>query len=249
MAPVPLEVAVFSVADALLSASLGASRIELNHPGSYPLGGLTPPASALSALSDLPIPVRVMIRPRGPPPPPDRTPDFIYTAAEVDAMHAAIAQLKPAMDARRGDGFVFGALTRDGRAVEEQVCAALVAGAAPFACVFHRAFDGLADLQGGVEVLGRCGFAGVLTAGGARGGAPENVQKLGEVCEAARRKGGLEVVAGGGVRHGNVATVVRGRGGAAPGWVHSAALKPDGTGLDEDELRRLLAALAREDEA
>lgn len=253
----PLELAVFSPADALAAQRLGASRVELNAPGSYPSGGLTPPAAVLAALSPLlRIPVRVMIRPRGPPPPAEPNhPDFIYTAAELDAMRASIAEMKAAgtMDVARGDGFVFGILKRDGSAgtttleIDEQRCAELVALARPVPCVFHRAFDPLPDCEAGVDALVRCGFAGLLTAGGvAEGGCVGNLARLERIWERAR--GRIEVVAGGGVRHHNVhALTASSLGDAEQGgtWVHSAALKADGSGMDEDEVQRLLAELAK----
>ncbi|ATY58415.1 Copper homeostasis domain [Cordyceps militaris] len=241
MAPLPLEVAVFSAADALTAQSLGAARIELNAAASYPCGGLTPSLSSLSQLSSLRVPVRVMIRPRGPPP--TTTADFIYTAAEVAAMRAAIAALKPALNPARGDGFVFGALTPTA-AVDADTCRELVACARPLLCVFHRAFDALPDVEAGVDALVRCGFAGVLTAGGpVGGGCAANAERLAQVvaCCAAGR---LEVVAGGGVRHHNVGALAARFAPGAGVWVHSAALRADGTGLDEEELRKLLAALA-----
>ena len=47
---VPLEVAVFSIEDALRAQTLGASRIELNATGSYAVGGLTPTVQQLQQL-------------------------------------------------------------------------------------------------------------------------------------------------------------------------------------------------------
>lgn len=61
------EVAVVSSAFGLEAQDLGAKRIELNAPGSYEAGGLTPPVKELTSIaSQLEIAVRIMIRPRGP---------------------------------------------------------------------------------------------------------------------------------------------------------------------------------------
>ena len=247
----PLELAVFSPADALAAQTLGASRIELNAPGSYPSGGLTPPLAVLAALSpQLRIPMRVMIRPRGPPANPH--PDFIYTSVELDAMRASIAEIKASgtMDVARGDGFVFGILRSDGDGaleIDEEKCAELVELARPVPCVFHRAFDPLPDCEAGVDVLVRCGFAGLLTAGGVKGGGcVGNLTRLDRICE--RAGGRIEVVAGGGVRHHNVnALTASALGGAERRgtWVHSAALKSDGSGMDEEEVQKLLTELAK----
>ncbi|KAL7812252.1 copper homeostasis protein [Trichoderma gracile] len=73
------EVAVFSGAAGLEAQALGAKRIELNAPGSYEEGGLTPPVKELTSIaSQLEIAVRIMIRPRGAPRP---TATAAYAAA------------------------------------------------------------------------------------------------------------------------------------------------------------------------
>lgn len=118
---IPLEVAVFSGESILKAQSQGASRVELNAPNSYHLGGTTPPVSELARVAaQVKIPVRIMIRPRGPPPPPPppggghkvKAQDFIYTRAEVEAMADSIREFKATglMDPCRSDGFVFGLL-------------------------------------------------------------------------------------------------------------------------------------------
>ena len=252
MAPLPLELAVFSPSDALRAQALGVSRIELNAPGSYPSGGLTPPLAVLAALSPrLRIPVRVMVRPRGPLARP--LPDFVYTPAELAAMRASIAAMRDAgvLDAARGDGFVFGVLrsSADRRTLEidEETCAELVELARPLPCVFHRAFDPLPDCEAAVDVLVRCGFAGLLTAGGVgRGGCVGNLERVERIWKRARAR--IEVVAGGGVRHHNVHALTASALGSAErreAWVHSAALKGDGSGMDEEEVQRLLTELAK----
>ncbi|KLU84975.1 CutC family protein [Magnaporthiopsis poae ATCC 64411] len=140
-----LEIPIFSPAAAKDAASLGAHRIELNAAGSYPVGGLTPSLSELSALlaqlgqQSPRIPIRIMIRPRGAPGAPGQ-PDFIYSAPELASMRDAIAGFKASglLDAGRGDGFVFGALlhrTADGHgavAVDVPSNSDLVTLARPF---------------------------------------------------------------------------------------------------------------------
>lgn len=139
-----LEVAVFSGAQGLSAQALGAKRIELNAPGSYDAGGLTPPVSALTSIaSQLEIPVRIMIRPRGPPqintqkggegevggpekkeqkqPEDIEEQDFIYSDDEFALMLQSIADFKASrvMNPCRGDGFVFGVLKRQGNKVDQ----------------------------------------------------------------------------------------------------------------------------------
>ncbi len=109
MPPPPLEIPVFSPAAARRATALGAARIELNAAGSYAAGGLTPSTADLAALSDLIVPVRVMVRPRGKRP---GAPDFVYDDGELRQMLDSIATFKESgwMRLARGDGFVFGVL-------------------------------------------------------------------------------------------------------------------------------------------
>lgn len=166
----PLEVAVFSGQAAHQAQLLGASRVELNSPGSYALGGLTPPVDELACVTDrLAIPVHVMIRSR--PAPSGGGPDFVYSPRDLARMFLSICRFKAAgvMDLQRGDRFVLGALReeddsgggsdlgldddpedgahatsrprRSRLVIDETICEALVEVAKPFGCVFHRAFD------------------------------------------------------------------------------------------------------------
>ncbi|KAL7949128.1 copper homeostasis protein [Trichoderma barbatum] len=134
------EVAVFSGASGLEAQDLGAKRIELNAPGSYEAGGLTPPVKELTSIaSQLEVAVRIMIRPRGAPHIPvlqgehdgeqgnekeleqdqdHLLQDFIYTDDEIALMLQAIADFKATrvLNPIRGDGFVFGILKRQTKA-------------------------------------------------------------------------------------------------------------------------------------
>lgn len=258
--PLCLEVAVFSGPAALKAQSLGANRIELNAKGSYDEGGLTPLAEDLTMIANkATIPVRVMIRPRGPP---AEGSDFVYSEDEFEAMRSAIAELKGlnVMNPLRGDGFVFGLLQSkpatekkpEVLTIDEERCRALIEAAKPLGCVFHRAFDPIAATDGwahGIDTLIRCGFEGVLTAGGAKHYS-NNIDRLDQICF--RAVGKIQVIVGGGVRQDNVAAPASKF--AAHGnnivWMHSAALKksddPDipAEDLDSDELVTLLAKLA-----
>lgn len=158
-----LEVPIFSPASAKAALSRGATRLEVNRAGSYPQGGLTPAASEVEPLAGSPVPLRIMIRPRGPPGS-GVGPDFVYSDPEFDEMKRAVLRFKASGHLRpeRGDGFVFGVLEEEeeeeppparGRgqrrarvAVDVGRNRALVRLARPLACVFHRAFD---DILGG----------------------------------------------------------------------------------------------------
>lgn len=118
---ISLEVAVFSGQNALMAQRAGAHRVELNAPGSYDAGGLTPPVKELTSIaSELEIPIRIMIRPVGQPLTAAATEaadaggqsDFMYSPAEFEQMQDSIRVFKASgvMNPLRGDGFVFGIL-------------------------------------------------------------------------------------------------------------------------------------------
>lgn len=147
-----LEVPVFSQSSAelIIRADHGTARLELNAEGSYGQGGTTPdPNTYRHAVLNDRTSLRVMVRPRGPPD--DGSSDFVYSPAEFDGMVEAIRTWKSSgiLDERRGDGFVFGALelakkdsgdNERGMRVDVDKNSHLVKEAAPYPCVFHRAF-------------------------------------------------------------------------------------------------------------
>jgi copper homeostasis protein len=232
-----LEVAVFSGNEALLAQNLGATRVELNAPGSYEDGGLTPPVSELTSVyKRLDIPVRIMIRPRGPPA--DGSPDFIYSAAEFGQMIKAVEDFKEVslMNPIRGDGFVFGIMMKADEeslekypdekvAIDKVRCAQLLHHARPFGCIFHRAFDPIAASprwSEGLDQLVALRFAGVLTAGGL-GNAADNIPRSEQICKYSKDR--IEIVVGGGLRQENVEAVAS-RLACHPEctiWLHTAA--------------------------
>lgn len=234
----PLEIAIFGTTSLLPALAAGARRIELNAAGSYPSAGLTPTEDEVrDAVRDLAswyydpthapgeenVPLRVMIRPTAR--------DFIYTEAEVEEMRGDMSRFAPYLRQSMGDGFVFGVLKdgEGGLGVDETVCSELVALARELGvgCVFHRACDGIMGRET-LEGIGRCGFEGLLTAGGL-GDAVDRVGELGEVRDIARELG-LEVIVGGGVRSGNVGRLVEGLGrGEGRVWFHSSCLRGDGS--------------------
>ncbi|KAI8947027.1 hypothetical protein F4801DRAFT_29160 [Xylaria longipes] len=168
MAAIPalgLEIPAFGALAALSAATLGATRIELNAEGSYGEGGLTPSIEDLKqfvSTSSQRCPLRIMIRPRGPPSVFSSLEadgagkrDFHYNDEEFEIMEASIRKFKDVglLDANNGDGFVFGILEEGGPEegedgirgqrcwVDKTRCTRLVQAARPFKCVFHRAFD------------------------------------------------------------------------------------------------------------
>lgn len=261
----PLEVAVFSGANAIQAQHQGVQRVELNAPGSYFNGGLTPPIQEFASVAKwLRIPVRIMIRPVGAPlGAADR--DFRYTNAQFAAMKRSIAEFKDlgAMNPFRGDGFVFGILRSAPQdhidqdesarvAIDIARCTELINVARPFPCIFHRAFDPIADtklLHQGLEDLVVCGFEGVLTSGGT-GSHDAHLDRLDAImCHLAahERLRYLQVIVGGGVRSRNAGMAVAKLGTHVPGtvWLHSACLTnhPNHENLNDIELRDLMACL------
>ncbi|KAJ4389217.1 hypothetical protein N0V93_006680 [Gnomoniopsis smithogilvyi] len=215
-----LEVPVFSSssADSIIHADHGIARLELNAEGSYSQGGTTPDANTYRhVVVNKRTPLRVMIRPRGPPD--DGTPDFVYSRAEFDGMIEAIRKWQSSgiLDMKRGDGFVFGALTsraedagdddKRGMRVDVERNSQLVDMAAPYPCVFHRAFDdvlgsGGSTVEEALSDLAVCGFKGLLTSGGP-GRAIDNIDIVSRIVRAAPQSL-REVIIGGGVRSSHV---------------------------------------------
>jgi copper homeostasis protein len=244
-----LEVPVFSAESALRAAALGARRIELNAPGSYAAGGLTPAIADVTKVSSVArVPLRIMIRPRGPNR--DGAQDFIYN--EEEFQHGMLKEIQEfrdsgLLDFARGDGFVFGILECvDGRLnLDKRRNSELVHTARPFGCTFHRAFDdaikGNTDLAPGdlrldwdrvVDDVIACGFDAILTSGGP-GNAIDHLDALAAIVEKAG--GRFQIIVGGGVRSRNAAEIVAMFKDIGHVWVHSSCLtSKSGESVDED---------------
>lgn len=188
---VALEVAVETAADAHAAAKAGADRVELS--SALDLGGLTPSVGLLEeTLAACPVPVWVMVRPRGG--------DFVYTDDELRVMvrdAQIIAERKPA-------GIVFGALDDDGR-INVDACRKVLDAAGGLPAVFHRAFDRCPDPAAAMEILIALGVARILTSGReptALAGAA-NLKVLMQLAN-----GRIEILPCGKIRAGNVETVL-----------------------------------------
>jgi len=170
----------------------GADRIELCE--NLAVGGVTPSLALQRAVREsVGIPVHVMVRPRGG--------DFLYTQAEYEQMIVDLANASES----GADGIVLGILRDDGR-VDVQRTLRLIDRARPLPVTFHRAFDATPDLRQALEDVIAAGAARVLTAGGP-GTAETGVEALAELRQAA--SGRIEILAGGGIRSGNIAGVVQ----------------------------------------
>lgn len=180
--------------EAVLAAGrTGACRIELCE--RLEIGGVTPSEALLrAALAATDLPVNVLVRPRGG--------DFVYDEAEVEAMLESIRLCR----ALGANGVVIGALTPS-RAVDLPVMRRLVAAAkGGLSVTFHRAFDETADPAAALEDIIALGCDCLLTSGHAPDAFAGRAQIGALVRQAAGR---IVVMAGCGVRPGNIGLIAR----------------------------------------
>ena len=180
--------------EAVLAAGrTGACRIELCE--RLEIGGVTPSEALLrAALAATDLPVNVLVRPRGG--------DFVYDEAEVEAMLESIRLCR----ALGANGVVIGALTPSG-AVDLPVMRRLVAAAkGGLSVTFHRAFDETADPAAALEDIIALGCDCLLTSGHA----PDAFAGRALIGALVRQAAGrIVVMAGCGVRPGNIGQIAR----------------------------------------
>lgn len=140
-----------------------------------------------------PIPVFVMIRPRGG--------DFLYTEEEFEVMKEDVKILKEA----GADGVVFGILTSEG-AVDITRCQELKDLASPLPVTFHRAFDMAKDPFTTLEIVIKLGFERVLTSG-QDSSALEGLPTINQLIEKAKDR--IIVVPGGGITERNLERILQ----------------------------------------
>jgi copper homeostasis protein len=187
-----IEVAVETPDDARIAEAGGADRVELS--AALDLGGLTPSVGLFEEVrASTRLPVVVMIRPR--------PGDFVYSDDEFRIMARDIEVYRPAAPA----GFVFGALTADGK-VDQQQCRLLLDRAKSVPCVFHRAFDRCPVPSAALAELIDLGFARVLTSG-RESTALAGSTNIAEMHNIAH--GRIELLPCGRIRSANAETVVR----------------------------------------
>ncbi|MBF4580351.1 copper homeostasis protein CutC [Frigoribacterium sp. VKM Ac-2530] len=201
---VALEIAVTSLAGARTALAEGADRVELCT--ALEIGGVTPSQGLTEAVVATGVPVHALVRARGG--------DFVYDDADLAVMEHEVRTLVAAGVA----GVVVGALRADG-SLDVDAVARLVSAARDAAGVrpaelggsrldvtVHRAVDRAASPVDAVAALSALGVDRVLTSGGAsraRDGLASGA--LPDIVAAA---GGVEVMAGGGVRLDDVAALV-----------------------------------------
>jgi copper homeostasis protein CutC len=217
------ESCVESFEAAVASAAGGAARIELC--ANLDVGGTTAAAALVErCVAALDIPVFAMVRPRAG--------SFVYSRDEAHAMARDVA----AMIAAGAHGLVFGALTADG-VIDEGLMQRLVDLAHPLPVTCHKAIDAARDLPEALDALLALGVPRVLTSGGA----PTAADGAAMIARLVRQADeALVVMAGGGVRAGNVAALVRATGVRE---VHAHLLRAPQT--DAETGRNTVAAFLR----
>ena len=188
-----IEACVDSIETAQAAIDAGADRLELCD-FSAP-DGVTPSFTLLeSALKLSPIPVHVLIRPRGG--------NFVYSVEnEVAVMVRAVLDARAAGAA----GVVLGALT-GAHGVDQSLTALLVEKAQPMSVTFHRGFDSTPDSVVALEVLVNLRVNRVLTSGHAAD-AETGIPGLGRLVRAAGDR--IGVIAAGSIRGHNVVRIVQ----------------------------------------
>ncbi|MFN8429386.1 MAG: copper homeostasis protein CutC [Spirosomataceae bacterium] len=185
-----LEICCYSYQSGLNAFKGGADRIELC--AGRPEGGTTPSMAMAEALiSDVKIPVFLMIRPRGG--------DFCYTKSELYVMVRDIENFKKLMPG----GFVFGALRPDGQ-IDEPALKLLVEAADTFPITFHRAFDMCKEPEIALDLLIDHGIKNLLSSG-QRDKAIDGIENLKKYKTLVGDR--LQIMAGSGVNPGNIAAI------------------------------------------
>ena len=146
---IKLEVCCDSLDSVQAAVRGGASRIELC--SALTEGSLTTYIGIVrEALRLSPLPIHVLIRPRGG--------DFLYSSAEWQAMRDDVA----AMRDLGAHGVVIGGLLADGR-IDVDHTAQLVAEAGLLSVTFHRALDMSSNPEAGIASLCEIGIHRLLT--------------------------------------------------------------------------------------
>lgn len=190
--PMLFELCAESLEAALAGERGGADRIELC--SNLDCGGLTPDAGLRdAAIEALTVPVHLLIRPR--------PGDFVFSPGEFEQMQQQIEEARRAGAA----GVVVGMLHSDGT-VDVERSRELIALARPMEITFHRAFDQARELRRALEDVIATGADRLLTSGGAA-----DIHCGAELIGALHRQAGkrMEIVAGGGLRLGDLAEFLR----------------------------------------
>lgn len=188
---VAVEIAVQDAAGARAAIGAGADRLELCQ--ALTVGGLTPSLGLLEQVLSAVDPslVHVLVRPRGG--------GFVYSPDEAALVSADIR----ACVARGAGGVVIGALTATGE-VDREALRRWRDAAGGATLVFHRAIDASANPFAVLDALQEEGVARVLSSGGS----VRSIDGLPVLSRLAADSGPVEVMAGGGVRPGDITALI-----------------------------------------
>ena len=145
-----VEICANNFQSALNAQEAGADRIELC--SELAVGGITPNYGLLKKVSELKIPVHVLIRPR--------SGDFMYSDSEFEVIKQNIALCKQL----NCSGVVSGVLNKD-LSVDMVRTKALIDFASPMTFTFHRAFDWTPNPLATAKKLAQIGVVRILTSG------------------------------------------------------------------------------------
>jgi copper homeostasis protein len=186
-----LEVCVDTPAGLAAAIAGGADRIELC--AALALQGLTPAPGLMAQAAKAPIPIYPMIRPRNG--------DFCYDAGDLDHIRRDIDAVRKYGLA----GVVIGANLPDGQ-LDLAALELIVEHARGLGMSLHRSFDLVPDQSVALETAIALGFERVLTSGGALT-AQAGAERIAALVEQA--DGRIGILAGAGVKPGNVADLVK----------------------------------------
>ena len=150
--PFVLEACVENIQQGLLAEKNHADRVEFCH--RLDIGGVTPDRDLIrTAIKNIKIPVKIMIRPRGG--------DFIYSEFEVDIMKSDIKFCKSI----GVEEIVLGALNKNG-GIEDRLTQMLAKLAFPMKVTFHKAIDSVNNFMSSLKILSTIeNIDSVLTSG------------------------------------------------------------------------------------
>jgi len=149
-----LEACVQSLSEAQIAEKNGANRLELC--SNLEMDGLTPSTKFVeTVLTEIKIPVRIMIRPRAG--------NFVYNNSEFNAMLQQIRAFRKL----NVNGFVFGVLTQQNDPDIPRT-KKLIKACGNKSTVFHRAIDVCPNPLKALPKLIDIGINGILTSGGAK---------------------------------------------------------------------------------
>lgn len=186
------ECCVGSYMEAKQAYENGADRIELCD--NLLEGGTTPSYGTIkNAVSNISIPINVIIRPRGG--------NFIYSDEEIEIM---LDDIKICKDLKV-NGIVYGVLNNENK-IDVEKLKIIMAAASDLKQTFHMAFDEIENKKEAIDLLVSLKVDSILTKGG-KNSALENLQCLQKLVAYAQDK--IIIIPGGGVNKDNLVHVIK----------------------------------------